>query len=72
MQSRRMVLIVGQLLLVASQLLLMEARAYWMMIIGRLLEGFASSVVIVAGFALMYVSHLPSLHLCVHGLTIDI
>ncbi|KAH9915534.1 major facilitator superfamily domain-containing protein [Fomitopsis serialis] len=53
LQSRRMVLVVGQLLLVASQVLLMESPAFWMMCIGRLLEGFASSVIIVAGFALI-------------------
>ncbi|KAH9837913.1 MFS general substrate transporter [Rhodofomes roseus] len=53
LRSRRMVLIVGQLLLVASQILLMESPAFWMMCVGRLLEGFASAVIIVAGFALI-------------------
>ncbi|KAI0728387.1 major facilitator superfamily domain-containing protein [Fomitopsis betulina] len=53
LRSQRTVLIAGQLLLVASQVLLMESPAFWMMCIGRLLEGFATSVIVVSGSALI-------------------
>ena len=54
MHSRRGVLVGGQIFLIASQILLMEAPTFWVMCIGRLLQGLASAVIIVAGFALMY------------------
>ncbi|OBZ73324.1 putative MFS-type transporter C18.02 [Grifola frondosa] len=51
--SRRGVMIAGQFSLLASQLLLMEANTFWLMCIGRLFEGIASSVIITVGLALI-------------------
>lgn len=59
LRSRRGTMIAGQLSLLASQLLLMMAPTFWVMCIGRFLEGVSSAVIMTAGLALMYVD-IPS------------
>ncbi|KAL1749154.1 major facilitator superfamily domain-containing protein [Schizophyllum fasciatum] len=51
--SRRWPLIVGLLILVGSQVMMMEAPNYWVMCIARVIQGFASSIVWVLGLALL-------------------
>ncbi|KAH9943878.1 major facilitator superfamily domain-containing protein [Amylocystis lapponica] len=46
-------MIAGQFSLVASQLLLMESKTFWMMCIGRLFEGISSSIILTVGLALI-------------------
>ncbi|TRM62992.1 major facilitator superfamily domain-containing protein [Schizophyllum amplum] len=51
--SRRWPLIVGLLVLVGSQIMMMEAPTYWVMCLARIIQGFASSIVWVLGLALL-------------------
>ena len=51
--SRKYPLLIGQLTLIGSQILLMEAKAYWVMIIARLIQGISSAVIWVVGLALL-------------------
>jgi MFS family permease len=50
---RRLPLIAGLLALLGSQALLMEAPAYWVMCLSRVLQGISSSVVWTLGIALL-------------------
>jgi len=52
-QSRRIPLLSGLAALIGSQLLLMEASAYWLMVVARALQGISSSMVWVVGLALL-------------------
>ncbi|KAF8973801.1 major facilitator superfamily domain-containing protein [Flammula alnicola] len=54
--ARRMPLVFGLLLLIGSQVMLMEAPNYPVMCIARILQGIGSSMVWVVGLALLYVS----------------
>ena len=51
--SRRTPLIMGLVTLLASQIMLMESPAYWLMCLARVLQGISSSVVWVVGLALL-------------------
>jgi len=51
--SRRTPLITGLVTLLASQIMLMESPAYWLMCLARVLQGISSSVVWVVGLALL-------------------
>ncbi|KAI4522902.1 MFS general substrate transporter [Schizophyllum commune Loenen D] len=51
--ARRWPLIVGLLILVGSQVMMMEAPTYWVMCLARIIQGFASSIVWVLGLALL-------------------
>lgn len=53
LRSRRSIMIGGLFTLLLSQLVLMEARSFAVMCVGRLLEGISSSAVMTAGLALM-------------------
>ena len=63
--NRKYPLISGQVILIASQIMLMEAPTYWVMVIARIVQGISSSMIWVVGLALMYVCsfffHLLSL-----------
>jgi len=52
-QTRRLPLLVGIVILIASQIMLMEAPAYWIMCLARILQGVGSSMVWVSGLALL-------------------
>ncbi len=52
--NRTYPLIAGQLILIGSQIMLMEAPKYWVMIIARILQGVSSSMIWVVGLALLY------------------
>lgn len=49
-------MLAGQVALVASQILFMEAPSFAVMCVARLIQGFSSSVVWVVGLAFLYVS----------------
>ncbi|KAI0047648.1 MFS general substrate transporter [Auriscalpium vulgare] len=51
--SRKGPLMMGLLALVGSQVMLMEAPTYWVMVVARVLQGVSSSVVWVVGLALL-------------------
>ncbi|KAL1744708.1 major facilitator superfamily domain-containing protein [Schizophyllum fasciatum] len=51
--ARRWPLLIGQLILVGSQIMMMEAPTYWVMCLARLIQGIASSIVYVLGLALL-------------------
>lgn len=53
--DRKISLILGMLALIGSQVLLMESRKYWTMILARFLQGVSSTMVWVVGLALLYV-----------------
>lgn len=53
--NRQHPLLAGQLFLIGSQILLMEAPKYWVMILARVIQGISSSVIWVVGLALLYV-----------------
>ena len=48
-------MIAGSIVMVAGQILFMEAPAYWVMCVARALQGVSSTCIWVAGLALMYV-----------------
>jgi predicted MFS family arabinose efflux permease len=50
---RRMLLIIGSIILIGSQVMLMEAPTYWLMCIARILQGTGSSMLWVSGLALL-------------------
>jgi DHA1 family solute carrier family 18 vesicular amine transporter 1/2 len=47
-------LLFGLLLLIASQIIFMEAPHYWVMVIARVLQGCSATIVWVVGLALLY------------------
>jgi predicted MFS family arabinose efflux permease len=49
-------MMLGLITLTLSQVMLMEAAAYWMMVVSRILQGISSSVVWVVGLAMLLVS----------------
>ncbi|KAI0733937.1 MFS general substrate transporter [Fomitopsis betulina] len=51
--NRQIPLIIGLVALIGSQIMFMLAPAYWLMVIARLLQGLSSTVVWVAGLALL-------------------
>ncbi|PCH33242.1 MFS general substrate transporter [Wolfiporia cocos MD-104 SS10] len=51
--ARQIPLLCGQVALVGAQIMLMLAPTYWLMVIARLLQGLSSSVIWVAGLALI-------------------
>ena len=51
--NRRIPLLLGQVALIASQAMLMEARKYWVMILARVAQGLSGSVIWVVGLALV-------------------
>ncbi|KAI0344078.1 MFS general substrate transporter [Trametopsis cervina] len=51
--NRQYILMLGQLILIGAQIMLMEVRQYWLMIIARILQGASSSVIWVLGLALV-------------------
>ncbi|EPS99595.1 hypothetical protein FOMPIDRAFT_1124177 [Fomitopsis schrenkii] len=51
--NRQIPLIVGLVALIGAQIMFMLAPAYWLMVIARLLQGLSSTVVWVAGLALL-------------------
>ncbi|CCM06336.1 uncharacterized protein FIBRA_08590 [Fibroporia radiculosa] len=51
--NRQIPLLCGQLGIVGAQILLMEASKYWLMILARVFQGFSSSIIWVAGLALI-------------------
>lgn len=50
---RRMPLIIGLVALLGSQVMLMEAPNYWVMVLARILQGVSSSMVWIVGLALL-------------------
>lgn len=46
-------MIFGLATLTLSQIMLMEATTYWMMVVSRILQGISSSVVWVIGLAML-------------------
>jgi MFS transporter, DHA1 family, solute carrier family 18 (vesicular amine transporter), member 1/2 len=52
-KTRRTPLISGLVVLLGSQVMLMEAPSYWVMCLARILQGISSSVVWVVGLALL-------------------
>ncbi|KAI0078476.1 MFS general substrate transporter [Panus rudis PR-1116 ss-1] len=46
-------LLSGQVFLIGSQIMLMEAPSYWLMVLARVIQGISSSVVWVVGLALL-------------------
>ncbi|KAJ8468454.1 hypothetical protein ONZ45_g17237 [Pleurotus djamor] len=52
-KSRKVPLIVGLAALIGSQVMLMEAPVYWLMVIARVLQGISSAMVWVVGLALL-------------------
>ena len=55
-KNRRVPLLLGQGALIASQVMLMEAPKFWVMVIARVAQGVSASVIWVVGLALVYVS----------------
>ncbi|THH30179.1 hypothetical protein EUX98_g4004 [Antrodiella citrinella] len=51
--NRQHPLLLGQVFLMGSQVLLMEAPTYWVMILARVLQGISSSVIWVVGLAML-------------------
>lgn len=51
--SRQAPLISGLVALICSQVMLMEARAYWVMAVARVIQGMSSSMVWTVGLALL-------------------
>lgn len=51
--NRQHPLLFGQLFLIGSQILLMEADKYWVMLLARIIQGISSSVIWVVGLALL-------------------
>lgn len=57
-KARQVPLILGLVILVASQVMLMEAPNFIVMCIARVLQGLGSSMVWVVGLALLYVPYM--------------
>ncbi len=53
--TRSAPLITGVFVLIGSQIMLMEAPVYWLMILARVLQGTGSAMIWVVGPALLYV-----------------
>ncbi|KAI0090022.1 major facilitator superfamily domain-containing protein [Irpex rosettiformis] len=51
--NRQYLLVFGQIVLIGAQIMLMEARHYWLMVLARILQGASSSVIWVLGLALI-------------------
>ncbi|KAL4250102.1 Major Facilitator Superfamily Vesicular Transporter [Abortiporus biennis] len=51
--DRKYPLILGQIILAGSQIMLMEAPHFWVMVVARIIQGISSSVVWVVGLALL-------------------
>ena len=56
-ENRRIPLIVGQTALIGAQIMLMEAPAYWLMVVARITQGISSAVVWTVALALLYAIH---------------
>ncbi|EIN13364.1 MFS general substrate transporter [Punctularia strigosozonata HHB-11173 SS5] len=52
-QNRKVPLLLGMLALIGSQVMLMEAPSYSILVIGRVIQGIASSVIWILGLALL-------------------
>ena len=59
--KRQLPLIIGNVVLIGSQIMFMEAPTYWVMCLARALQGIGSTMVWVIGLALMYVSDSTAL-----------
>ena len=55
-KNRRIPLLLGQVALIASQVMLMEAPKFWVMVLARVAQGMSASVIWVVGLALVCVS----------------
>lgn len=53
--NRKIPLILGQIALIGAQIMLMEAPAYWLMVLARIIQGISSAVIWTVGLALMYI-----------------
>lgn len=51
--TRTYPLISGQIILIGSQIMLMESPTYWVMVFARVVQGVSSSMVWVVGLALL-------------------
>jgi predicted MFS family arabinose efflux permease len=51
--TRRMPMLLGLVILIGSQIMFMEAPIFAVMCIARILQGFGSSIVWIAGLALL-------------------
>ncbi|THU82496.1 MFS general substrate transporter [Dendrothele bispora CBS 962.96] len=51
--ARQSPLVLGVIILVGSQIMLMEAPVYWLMVLARVLQGIGSTMVWVVGMALL-------------------
>lgn len=51
--TRTWPLIAGQIILIGSQIMLMEAPTYWLMVLARIIQGVSSSIIWVVGLALL-------------------
>lgn len=54
-RNRKIPLLAGLVALVGAQVMFMEAPAYWVMILARVLQGVSSTVIWTVGLALLYV-----------------
>ena len=54
-RNRKIPLLIGLAALIGSQVMFMEAPAYWVMILARSLQGVSSAVIWSVGLALLYV-----------------
>jgi len=54
-RNRKILLLAGLIALVGSQIMFMEARVYWLMILARFLQGVSSTVIWTLGLAILYV-----------------
>ncbi len=61
-KSRQLPLVVGNVILIGSQIMFMEAPTYWLMCFARALQGIGSTMVWVIGLALMCVGLLLKAH----------
>ncbi len=52
-KNRKIPLLCGQAALIGSQVLLMEAPTYWVMVLARIAQGISACVIWVVGLALM-------------------
>lgn len=54
-KNRKIPLLLGQAALIGSQVLLMEAPSFWVMVIARIAQGISACVIWVVGLALLCV-----------------
>ena len=52
-KNRRIPLLLGQVALIAAQVMFMEAPKYWVMVLARIAQGVSASVIWVVGLALV-------------------